>query len=79
VLKKCYGIFLLFTGCVDVRKKKRDVMSADKGHKPCVIELIPFFFVLAAIRCFVRILTFIDGFVGNLSLIRLRLGVPRLF
>jgi hypothetical protein len=65
VLYQSDGIFLLFSGGVDIGKKKRVIMATNQSHEAPIIKLICASFLLLVIRCLMGFFTFVDSFIRN--------------
>jgi hypothetical protein len=72
MLKEGNRIFLLLPRCINVSEKKGNVMATDQAHQARVVEEFHGGFLLTSISSLVRLLTIVDGFIGDLRTIDLR-------
>jgi hypothetical protein len=79
MLNESDGVLLLFARGINIGKKKRNIMTADEGHKASVIVVLSAGLFFATICSLVRILTLVNGSVRNLCLIFPRRPLSGLF
>jgi hypothetical protein len=73
------SILLLFSRGIDIREEKRNIVTADYGHKPSVVELFSTGLLFPTIGGLMRILTLVDCTIRNLWLVDPRWPPARMF
>ena len=73
MLNESDGIFLFFPRSVNVGKEERNVMPAYKRHDTLIVEIVGCFVFL--LGCIVRLLTAVDGLIGDLGPSHFGLGL----
>ena len=71
MLKEGNRIFLLLPWCINVSEKKQNIMVTDQAHQAHVIKEFHGGFLLTSISSLIRLLTIVDGFIGDLGTINL--------